>query len=794
MINFSTVSNKIFKVLKGHGYRIKMYTDEGMETVDPDVGRWFFVKDPNMMISLSDKNEEIIMNKNSTIELSIYEDVLRQIKSIATHYILNFTIRNFEKDVEPKGFSPQAKKLKAEKAKLDSISESSFSKFRGSKKTSVQSLEGVKVIVKHHDVVDETVRGSRSRNIKSIFIENNGERFSFPHKSLNGARAMARHIQCGGSMSDVVGKHICTITENCLKLVEFYRQIKHQHLINENNIDTIDLIRENITSIKRELNAFSGSKTYNMAKSMVSEQEIIQEEGDIESLRDMFTVKQFNEQFEGVMELLNNMVNTNKAKMLKIQEAANTEILCRCAPLAEDVIVEYTSKSAKLGNKLINLSSVMIGNKDLVEFIVKVGKKMISEQTLTDFETDIVKNVLTNVVIEKKLPVETKDLIESYINKLELSLSKHEYPHLMKLSESRSKPMMRYNRDMNGNKLLVVNSPDYGAMSIQTNGNLPLIHSERVDLQSSEAYDEIDAYVSQYGTQRQKQVWQNYSRSFTPVKEGMNRYADMSEQEWKAEYARLEGAYKRAEESGRFDAAERIADKLSDMEMYCRWDDKENDLFEAAGDIVVKNDGDIVGSFLREFDYGSWGISYEDMRDLNMFYQESMGDRVNVSESDVAGMMVEIMERAEKDGMYLAFNDQGDIIETSDDSEYSLTESTEEDQLQELQDSMPQMKALIMKVYNKWKELSTMKESMVTEWKYKGSSIDLPEHILDDIKKEIDVLVMQYKAAIEGIKLANKLKGTPNGGQKYISRVMSNRNRIWSRLNKLDRMLNSIER
>ena len=793
MINFNTVSTKIFKILKGHGYKLKLYTDEGMETVDPEEARWFYVKEPNMMVLLDEPNQEVKVNKNSTIPLSAYESTLQQIKKVATHYILNFTIRNFDKEVVPKGFSPEAKKRKKQKQQMDSLAESSFSKMAGSKKTSTQALEGVKVVVKHKAPVDENIRGSRSRNIKQIFIENNGERTAFPYKSLNGARAMARHIQCGGAMDDQVGQHILKITENVIKLSEFYSSIKQQRLINESNNDVVILVKENIHVFNEELRALSGSKTYFTAKSMVKEQEL-QEEGDMSALRDMFTAKQFNEQFEGVMNLLNNMVNTNNKLMLRLQEAASKPILCKSAPLAEESVVEYTSKGAKFGNKLLNLGSVIVDNSELVEFVVKVGKKLISEQNLTDFETGIVKNVLENVYVEKKLPKETKDLVESYISRLELSLSKHEYPQLMHLRESKAKATIKVDMDTNGNKILIVGSPDRGAMSIQTNQNLPYIHKNGPD-GSEEAMNEIDAYVSEYGSARQKAVWSNYKHGLVMSEGTLNRYSSMTQGEWQAEYNRLVQMYNDAEANGEHDRAERIGDRLSDMEMHNPRDAHDNGsefLGESDGDVVVKNDGDIIGSFLREFDYDSWGIPFEDMRDLNMFHKESMGDRVNVSEREVNAMFMDIMERAEKDGMHLVFNDDGDIVETSD----QLTEDEELEDINTLQQSFKQIADLIKKVYGRYNELKNSaptSESIVTEWNYKGSNIALPEHMLDGIKREIDVLVMQYKAAIEGIRVANKLKGTPNG-DRHIKRVMANRNRIWSRLNKLDRMLNNIER
>ena len=745
MINYATVSNKIFKVLKGHGYRVKLYTEEGIDTIDPDEARWFFVKEPNMMVLLSDKNQEIVLNKNSTVPLSAYEQALKQIKNIASHYILDFTTHNFGTVVEPKSFSHIAKKQKKENAKMDSIAESSFSKMRGSLKTSVQALEGVKVIVKHKKPVDEAIRGARSRQIKQIFIENGGERTEFPYKSLSGARAMARHIQCGGSFTDNVGGHISRVTEELVKLSEFYNQIKKQNLINESTADVVSLIKEHISSSISELKAFSGSKTYHTAKSMMSEQEYIVEQGDeVSQLRDMFTIKQFNEQFEGVMQILNTVVNMNKQQLIRIQEAASQPIACDRPPISEDAVMEYASKSAKIGNQLMSLSNVIIDNKELVEFLVKVGKKLISEAKLSDFETQIVRSVMENVYVEKKVQQDTKDLVESYVNKLNLSLSKFEYPHLMKLSEAGGKFIMKTSMDTNGNKILIVGTPISGAMSIQTNDNLPLIHN-RADLNSDEALDEVEQYVRNQGSTRQKGVWREYMRYIN------NK--------------RLSG-----QNSG-------------------------ND------DVVVENDGDIIGSFIREFKCDEWGVSSESMSRLSECYNHGNSDLMRE-------LFVEAITQASKNGQYLDFNDDNNLVVVNDFiSEDETNVSTEE-----LISGFRDIAAKIKDVYAKYKNLVAtgsgsnpainVGESAINEWKYRGSSIDLSDSILQKIKQEIDTLVLQYQAAIKNLKWYNKIKQEPasieNIGQANMDtfgrRIFMTKNKIWGRLAKLDRMINTIER
>ena len=92
----------------------------------------------------------------------------------------------------------------------------SFSKMFGSSKTSQQTLENVRILVRHKVPVSEEVRGSRTRHISSIFLECNGERMRFQHNYLPGARAMAQHMAHGGSMGDKVGSYIIESTGNLL--------------------------------------------------------------------------------------------------------------------------------------------------------------------------------------------------------------------------------------------------------------------------------------------------------------------------------------------------------------------------------------------------------------------------------------------------------------------------------------------------------------------------------------------------------------------------------------------------
>ena len=121
----------------------------------------------------------------------------------------------------------------------------------------------VRLIIRHKKPVNEEQRGSRSRNISAIFVENSdGERFKYPHKHLSGARAMARHVSNGGVPSDMVGEAIIEQTTTLVKLKEFINIVNKQGLVNEANRDVVLNVKRQIESVKENINRIQGPKGY----------------------------------------------------------------------------------------------------------------------------------------------------------------------------------------------------------------------------------------------------------------------------------------------------------------------------------------------------------------------------------------------------------------------------------------------------------------------------------------------------------------------------------------------------
>ena len=78
MISGETIAENIFKILKGNGYKIKIFTDEGENTVDPQAARRFYIPDLGSMVNLdeTDSKRELRVSVNQNTDISEFSKPL----------------------------------------------------------------------------------------------------------------------------------------------------------------------------------------------------------------------------------------------------------------------------------------------------------------------------------------------------------------------------------------------------------------------------------------------------------------------------------------------------------------------------------------------------------------------------------------------------------------------------------------------------------------------------------------------------------------------------------------------
>ena len=387
-VNISAVSEKVFNVLKGLGLKVDSFDVGGKQVIDPADATRFVVGDPNILVRLDKSTETIILN---TSEDLADHKVRKMLKNISSDYLMNFDYKIFDKKLKPKGESQDIAR-QAEKDMAEVME--GFGSMEGSSKTSYQSLDNVKIVVKHKASVNEESRGSRSRNIHSVFIQRGDERFKLPENNLAMARAMARHVQKGGEVHDQSGVAIIEMAQDAKKLREFVRYVKSAKLVNETNEEYVTLAQKEIENIRETFKKLSGAKTYESSIGSIGQDtgvEILEDDLDLES---QFTVKHFDNKVSSVLGQLKSLSYKKTTFESYINNAIKKETFANLkALLSENDLIDFASPEARLGHQ-VNQLSVAATDTRLQDYLQSVGKKIISGGQMNQFEYGTIKSCL----------------------------------------------------------------------------------------------------------------------------------------------------------------------------------------------------------------------------------------------------------------------------------------------------------------------------------------------------------------------------------------------------------------
>ncbi len=249
--NIKSISTDLFYKIRSRFTGLKLGEESGQVTINPEDAVFFDfdytegeVPLGHVSISLAEPaSMKIYYSTNitegmSTVQKNNWYGFLRGLREFAKRRLMNFDTRDIAKDYLDKrdfAFLSQYSN-KTGQSGDGTMNEGMY----GTSKTSYQKLLDTKLIIKHKKQVDETIPGSRARNISALFIENqNGERFKYPFIHLAGARAMQRHVANGGVPYDSIGQHIVSMSEHLAQLKSFDHYVVRNDLLNS---DTNSLV------------------------------------------------------------------------------------------------------------------------------------------------------------------------------------------------------------------------------------------------------------------------------------------------------------------------------------------------------------------------------------------------------------------------------------------------------------------------------------------------------------------------------------------------------------------------
>lgn len=312
------LASEIFEILKSYGKTLILYDSSGNVTYDPEQATRIFISPEKMMLSITndgDDNEVKLYLSNSVI-LSDQMKLINTLRQVSTRLNSLFNVRKYGKELSPKDFAYQV------------TTEGLHEAYWGSLRTSYSNIGDCKIIIHHNSPVNEEKRGSRSRDIKNIYIENNKkEKLLLPSNNIHAAKALARHISSGGKIYDKVGDYIieCSKEYDILKLS--LKNIKNT-IADDNLKNTIiKTIKERVYDINRTFDIIRGSRNYKKYNSFFSNKSLYEfttyDIGIEQDVKNNITSNELDNALPYIISLLSN----KKSLLPKIEIIDGVEML-----------------------------------------------------------------------------------------------------------------------------------------------------------------------------------------------------------------------------------------------------------------------------------------------------------------------------------------------------------------------------------------------------------------------------------------------------------------------------------
>jgi hypothetical protein len=342
-------SEDLFNKIRSQFSNIRLGDENGAATADPGSAVFFefeFQEDADtfgsVSISLAD-GENMKVYYNRDLVSKIDEDsrdewyaFLKELKDFAVEHQMRFDVRDITKnnltkqdyenlaDTNKTVNTDEMSEELARITKLAGVDKAPVAEgLAGTSKSSFENLNKTKLIIRHKGKVDETVPGARSRQIQSLYIENeDGERFKYPLTHLAGARAMQRHVSNGGRPHDEFGQHIVSTSEDIAKLNSFSRYASNKDQLNDNAGDIIEQTKLKLENLRGYMRNISKQAHYEAAsKDFKTAEDQILDDETVNKLREKFTMKNLDSRVEDAFPIINKIMSEFEAT--KDQEQVN---------------------------------------------------------------------------------------------------------------------------------------------------------------------------------------------------------------------------------------------------------------------------------------------------------------------------------------------------------------------------------------------------------------------------------------------------------------------------------------
>lgn len=337
MEKINSIGTDLFNKIRGRFSNVVIGDAEGNVVSDPAEARFFDfeytsngLKIGKVSVSVNDDDLTVIYSKDlledkpDSFKDEWYE-FLREMRKFAKRRLLQFDVRDITKtNLSKRDYQFLANTRGGE----DRMNES---KMYGTARTSYQKVDNARIVIKHTAPINTESNTARTQHISAIYIESaEGERFKYPYKHLNGARAMARHVSEGGRLYDDFGAHIVSLSEEMHKLRKFKTYMGKSNVMAESLAEYVDVVNNRISEVKKTIDKLQKPAFYREAFDGFETPILEEVPNDVaESWIDQLTIKQFNEELKDVFPYIYRLVGEAKqAEVVALEDIVDEADPC----------------------------------------------------------------------------------------------------------------------------------------------------------------------------------------------------------------------------------------------------------------------------------------------------------------------------------------------------------------------------------------------------------------------------------------------------------------------------------
>jgi len=327
-MNLNDTSKELFAKIRGRFPSVVIGNETAEVTNDPHAARFFdfdFKAGDKVLgkvsISISEQEGLVVIH---SADLSQTEDLvardnwfgfLKELRQFAKSRMMTFDTR----DITKSNLDKRDYNFLSNMNKSKEVTEAALT---GTNKTSFQKIGDSKLIIKHSAPVDADIAAGRTHRIHSMYIESSeGERFKYPFKHINGARAMARHVSEGGKPYDDFGKYIVSLSEELYKLKKFKNYVNRSSVMAETLKEYSTVINDRIEEIKETIQGLQKESFYRLTKENFKNSESPTVPEDVkENWIDELTIKTFNNELQEVFPYIYKLVTQKPIKEITAED------------------------------------------------------------------------------------------------------------------------------------------------------------------------------------------------------------------------------------------------------------------------------------------------------------------------------------------------------------------------------------------------------------------------------------------------------------------------------------------